>query len=264
MIQDTDTLTAPTAPTGPQLVNLHIMTDRKEDKAATFDDVCAVATPQGTPSWRPMAHGRLIETLENVAEAHAAPVINSTHLLARDGARYFGLFQINLPTMHGEVSTIIGLRNSHDKAFCAGIMAGDAPFVCSNLCFNNEIVLGRKHTAGFNLHVLQQLMLDAFARLIDAKQTRDVKIARMKNAYLSDAKAHDVIVKAMRAGACAPSHVGRIVDQWHQPEHEAFAHDRTAWRLQNAFTNVWRGATNQTPQRSAALANVIDAEIVLN
>jgi hypothetical protein len=68
----------------------------------------------------------------------------------------------------------------------------------------------------------------------------------------------------MRAGACAPSHVGRVAEQWHNPEHETFAEDYSVWRLHNAFTNVWRGAVNQTPQRSAALNHVIDAEFALN
>jgi hypothetical protein len=269
MINDINNDQAPTTTARePKLLNLSIMShgpEAKQDKVSTFDDVCAVPTPQGTPSWRPMSHGRMIETLENVAEAHGAPVINSAHLLGRDGQRYFGLFQVNLPTMHdGEIATMIGLRNSHDKAFRAGIMAGDAPFICSNLAFNNEIVLGRKHTAGFSLRVLQDLMLEAFSRLIEARQARDIKIERMKNHAISDRTAHDVIINGMRAGACAPSHVGRIAEQWHNPEHETFAEDYSVWRLHNAFTNVWRGAVNQTPQRSAALNHVIDSEFALN
>jgi hypothetical protein len=179
---------------------------------ATFNDVCAIETPQPTPSWRPVAHGRLIETLERAANAHRAEIVQSAHLLARDGKRYFGLFQVNIPSSSGDVASVLGLRNSHDKAFRAGIMAGDAPFVCSNLCFHNEIVLGRKHTAGMSMQVMESLMLEGLSRLIEARAIIDDRNERLKEIRVSDSRAHDLIVRAARcqSGAggrvCAFSH----------------------------------------------------------
>jgi hypothetical protein len=41
---------------------------------------------------------------------------------------------------------VVGIRNSHDKAFAAGIIAGAQVLVCDNLCFSGEILLARKHT----------------------------------------------------------------------------------------------------------------------
>ena len=261
MINDTHTQLAPSAP---KLLNLAIMShgpEKKGDKIATFEDVCAIETPHATPSWRPIAHGRLVETLENAAQAHGANVVQSAHLLGRDGARYFGLYQVNIPSAAGDVASVLGLRNSHDKAFRAGIMAGDAPFVCSNLCFHNEIVLGRKHTAGMSLRVMEMCMLEVVSRLIEARGLIDARNERLKNTRLNDARAHDIIIQAARAGACAPSHVAKVADQWHTPEHAEFGGAKNAWRLQNAFTNVWRGTPQHTPQRSAALTQVINANL---
>lgn len=243
---------------GPKLLNLNIMGGGSD---ATFDDVCAIETPQPTPSWRPVAHGRLIETLERAANAHRAEIVQSAHLLARDGKRYFGLFQVNIPSSSGDVASVLGLRNSHDKAFRAGIMAGDAPFVCSNLCFHNEIVLGRKHTAGMSMQVMESLMLEGLSRLIEARAIIDDRNERLKEIRVSDSRAHDLIVRAARAGACAPSHIAKIAEQWHTPEHAEFGGVKNAWRLQNAFSNVWRGAPQHTPQRSAALHHIMNAEL---
>jgi len=41
---------------------------------------------------------------------------------------------------------IVGLRNSHDKTYPAGLVAGSKVFVCDNLCFSGEVRLSRKHT----------------------------------------------------------------------------------------------------------------------
>lgn len=249
---------------GPKMLDLNIMShgpEKRGDRSATFDDVCAVHTPQATPSWRPVAHGRMIETLERAANAYRANIVQAKHLLGRDGQRYFGLFQVNIPSRGGDVASVLGLRNSHDKAFRAGIMAGDAPFVCSNLCFHNEIVLGRKHTAGMSMIVLENLMLEAMQRLIEARSIIDDRNDRLKEIRMNDSQAHDVIIKAARAGACAPTHVAKVAEQWHKPEHAEFAGSKTAWRLQNAFSNVWRGTPQHTPQRSAALHNVMNDQL---
>jgi hypothetical protein len=41
---------------------------------------------------------------------------------------------------------VLGLRNSHDKTFPAGIVAGASVFVCDNLSFLGEVNFSRQHT----------------------------------------------------------------------------------------------------------------------
>jgi len=45
---------------------------------------------------------------------------------------------------------VLGLRNSHDKTFPAGIVAGASVFVCDNLSFSGEVKFARKHTRFIN------------------------------------------------------------------------------------------------------------------
>ena len=116
----------------PPLLNLSIMShgpEARDDKRVELADVEAVNTPLGTRSWRPLEHAGMIERFHSAADRAGVTVMQGEHLLARDGLRYFGLFQVNLPTDHGEIATVFGLRNSHDKSFRAGIMAGDAPLL---------------------------------------------------------------------------------------------------------------------------------------
>lgn len=180
------------------------------------------------------------------------------HTLHRFGQRYFGLFQVRgISRKHGdEIGTVFGLRNSHDRQFRAGISAGDAPFVCTNLIFRNEIVLGRKHTTHI-MRDLPTLINRALGQLCDSWVSSDQRNDLYKGIQLDNAMAHDLIIRGHRAGACSSTQIAKVAEQWHAPEHDEFS-DRNLWSLFNAFTNVYRGGLNQLPQRSASLQSVFD------
>jgi hypothetical protein len=238
-------------------LNLRIICDQGGEESATRADVESVNTPLGTRSWRPLQHSAFIERFYDAAHHAGVTVSQAHHILARDGLRYFGLFQVDLPTDHGEIATIFGLRNSHDKSCSAGMMAGDAPFICSNLCFSNEITIGRKHTSGVTWNEIGALLNNAFERLADSKVNMDRRITAAKDISLPDASAYDVAVRGYRAGACTRGQLAKVIDQWHEPEHDAFK-PRTLWSLQNAFSNVWRKTPNLTPGRSEALQRTFE------
>jgi hypothetical protein len=161
-----------------------------------------------------------------------------------------------------DVATVLGLRNSHDKAFAAGIMAGDAPFVCTNLIFSNEIVLGRKHTSNI-ITDLPRMIGDALTRLDKHWGVQDRRIAAYKEKALTDSEAHDLILRAHREGACGSTQISKIAEQWHNPEHDEFS-NRNGWSLFNAFTNVFRGNVNALAERSFALHGVLDKAFGVN
>jgi len=45
-----------------------------------------------------------------------------------------------------DFALVVGLRNSHDKSFPAGLVIGASVLVCDNLSFSGEVRLARKHT----------------------------------------------------------------------------------------------------------------------
>ena len=114
-----------------------------EHKVTTLEEVQAVTTPEVeyrkernrdgslSVSYQPISHNLLINKTRNHLEQGGFEVVGECHNLARDGKRYFGLFEVTHPTReNSERGTIIGLRNAHDKCFPAGLCAGDAPFIC--------------------------------------------------------------------------------------------------------------------------------------
>ncbi len=67
-----------------------------------------------------------------------------------DGARYFGLMEIHSRKSSEDYCWVLGLRNSHDKTFPAGIVAVASVFVCDNLSFLGEVKFSRQHTVHIN------------------------------------------------------------------------------------------------------------------
>ena len=231
---------------------------------ATLEEVYAVQTPQKTDTWTPISHKLLIEQTKEKLDASGFDVVAENHNLARFGQRYFGLMQVqdrNAPE-NPDRATVVGLRNGHDKCFPAGIMAGDAPFVCSNLVFNNEIVIARRHTKNIdNIDIAGNIfhkVANAIGQLRESWQSQEKRVNAYKNYDLgSNREANDLIIKAYQNGACSKTQIADIVDQWNTPNHNEFL-DRNLYSLYNSFSEVWKGNLGLLPNRSTQLHALFD------
>ncbi len=206
----------------------------------------------------PIPHFALIERLREIVGNAGLTITQEAHALARNGLRYFGLFQVaGIPNFSQEsnIGTVIGLRNSHDKSFPAGINAGSAPFVCDNLAFHNEIKIARRHTK-FILRDLPTLLSGAFGKLLNTWGNNAKRIEAYQACALKDIEAHDLIAKAYRCGAVSKTALADVLD--HNPEHEEWSEHKNLWGLHNSFTNVMRGNVLALPKRSDALHGLLD------
>src|SRR6187401_3118185 len=91
---------------------------------ATLDDIRKVQTPNPTESWHPVPHHQLITQVQNTILANKLKIGSVAHSLAHDGLRYFGLMQIQGQKQNDDYCYVMGIRNSHDKTFPAGLVAG--------------------------------------------------------------------------------------------------------------------------------------------
>lgn len=228
--------------------------------AVESTEVQRVPTPMPSETWMPIPHFALIERLREITVNAGLTITQEVHALAREGQRYFGLFQVaNVPNFSSsdKIGTVIALRNSHDKSFPAGILAGSAPFVCDNLAFNGEIKIARRHTK-FILRDLPNLIAGAFGKLLNTWGNQEKRITAYQSRALNDVEAHDVIARAYRCGAVSKTALADVLDQWHTPEHDEWKEERNLWGLHNSFTNVMRGNIIALPKRSAALHCLLD------
>ncbi len=221
------------------------------------EQLSTVATPERTKTWVPIPHERLYQQVTDTLAGSGLAIVSEAHGLTRDGARYFGLLQVANGTSPADFGLIVGLRNSHDKCFPAGLVVGAAVFVCDNLSFSGEVKLARKHT----VHVerdLPQLVERAVGRLGELRRTQEQRFRAYQQRELNDPGAHDLIVRAMDARVLPVTKLPDVLKEWRQPRHPEFRAGWTGWRLFNAFTEVLKGNLDQLPRRTQALHGLMD------
>jgi hypothetical protein len=232
-------------------------------EAVEMDQVKKVKTPRATSTWNPIPHHQLIQTVQRTLSATKLTIGTSAHSLSHDGARYFGLMEIHGQKTSADYCWVLGLRNSHDKTFPAGIVAGASVFVCDNLSFSGEVKFARKHTRFINRD-LPQLTERAIGLLLAKWHDQDKRIAAYKESEIDDADAHDLIIRACDVGVMSNRLIPAILHEWREPRHEEF-HERDVWSLFNSFTEALKdGNLAELPKRTEALHGLLDVAVGLN
>jgi len=188
-------------------------------------------------------------------------VVEEAHALTKGGDRYFGLLRVsNCQSTGGDFGYVLGLRNSHDQAFTASIAVGSHVFVCDNLAFNGEITIARKHTR-FIADDLPKLTGNAIGLLSQRWTVMADRYARYKLIEISDAQAHDCMIRALDIEATTIKQLPTVIQEWRQPKHPEFA-ARNAWRLFNAFTEAAKESSLVLlPQRTTRLHGLMDTTV---
>ena len=221
-----------------------------------------VVTPERTPSWVPIPHTALIDQVELALRNNDLTVTGEAHSLTHRGDRYFGLYQIRNGATHDDYAWILGLRNSHDKSFPAGMVCGAEVFVCDNLSFSGEVRVFRKHTV-FIWRDMPSVVQRGIGQLMQHWHSQDQRISAYKNTALDNRDAHDLVIRALDVGACTSTQIPRILADWRKPRHEEFA-PRNVWSMMNCFTETLKGSLGVLPQRTLALHGLFDNYAGLN
>lgn len=233
--------------------------------AVSRQQVDETITPTPTATWHPIPHTALITQVESALQTANMRVVEQAHALTRDGKRYFGLMQVaNCTTAGEDFSYVLGLRNSSDRSFPAGLVVGASVFVCDNMSFSGEIKIARKHTS----HIMRDLLrltIGAIGLLSEKWNTMATRIATYKTTEMSDMQAHDFVVRALDAGAVTVTQIPGILTEWRTPRHPEFsANGKTAWRLFNAVTESHKSiALHQLAPRSIRLHGLMDSQVGL-
>ena len=218
--------------------------------------LCQIPTPKPTLTWCPLPHSRLMDSVEGQLQKRGYRVHDSTCLLSHGGDRFFGTVSISNRENLG-YRRMIGARNSHDKSLAAGLVAGARVTVCSNgWFFGDEVALSRKHTSRL-FEDLDERIEAGFSRIFEAWQQNDLRVVHYREKELSDADAHDLVIRSVDAEALAPSAIPRVLQEYRSPWHQEFM-PRNAWSLFNAHTEILKSRPHLLADRTRALHRVFD------
>ena len=226
-------------------------------QVATRAEVLDVRTPDATETWQPVPHGFLIDGFLSRLESIGFGVQREQHGLTRDGARWFGVFDLVARSAERDYSLAIGLRNSHDQSFAAAAMMGSRVWICDNLAMSGEVRIIRKHTSEI-LNDLPDVMDEAVVKLSSIEDFMRIRIDHYKASELTDAQVHDFLVRSTMAKVLPVTRLPLVYAEWHRPRHDDFR-PRTAWSLFNGFTEVFKGTSLfKMPARTQRLHLLLD------
>jgi len=173
------------------------------NKDVLFD----VPTPSATKTWFPLPHWAVLEEVGHQLLNSGFTITDETHALSHEGARYFGVLSVSLPTKsESDYAWVVGVRNSHDQTYPAGLVAGTRVFVCDNLAFSGEVRISRKHTK-YAMRDLRHLTARAVGQLGDKFYQLDCRLDAYKCRMLNDAEAHDIVIRAVDCQAITTSQI---------------------------------------------------------
>ncbi len=241
------------APPAPKRCNLLLHCG---SQAVEVAEIGNVPLPRSTRSWQPVPHDAVLGAVTGALADCGMHAVSGAHALSHDGARYFGLLEVTARLSIPESSWVVGVRNSHDKRFSAGIVAGTQVLVCDNLSFSGEIRFARKHTR-FILRDLPEIAHKAVGRLPDYWMRHHRRMLCYQTHELDDAAVHDLVIRAVDNEVCPTTAIPGVLGRWREPPYEAFE-ARSVWSLQNAFTEVLKGNLGLLPARSNRLHRLLD------
>ena len=221
------------------------------------EQVRAVRTPEPTQSWTPVPHASILDKVKSEVMSMGMRVTAESYGLWNEGARFFGVLQVQNGHNHEDYGMLIGLRNSHDQSLSLSLGIGSHVFVCDNLAFSGEVVIQSRHTLNI-MSRIPSLISRATAQLIDQRRQQDERIDAYKTTVLDDVRAHDLMIRSIRDRVIAPSAVAKVMVEWQEPTYPDFR-PRTLWSLFNAYTHVLKDCNPlDMPRRTMTLHGLCD------
>jgi len=234
-------------------------------KGTTVDRsrLTSVHTPDPQGRWHPIPHIALVNELEKAIAPRNMRIVHETFKLDKGGNRMFGMLQIQNCKTDGDFGFTVGLKNAHDKMIKAGLAVGMGVFVCSNLSFRGEIVIGRKHTTEI-MTDLPDLMSGAITRLAQKWDTQSKIVEAYKNTSISRTQGNDLLIECAKAEVFPRTQLLDNIQEWEAPKHPEFQ-DRNLWSLFNSVTEGLKPRENSSgstvwilPIRTERLHTILD------
>lgn len=211
------------------------------------EELAALPRVPGTQYFQPIQHIELVEGIEKALDARGLKVQGEQLGLRRDGAMLFGVMKVAYRETSDFVTTL-GFRQALNRTMSIQMIAGASVFVCDNMAFSGEsIVLRQRHNWSFHLAGELSSAVDRWKFKADCLVE---DIATLKAKSITDIEAKALICDAFTEGIMPNRFLGDVVNEYLKPRHEEFA-PRTAWSLNNAFTEVQK----QMPLTSRMVAS---------
>ncbi|MEP2445789.1 MAG: DUF932 domain-containing protein [Balneola sp.] len=152
-----------------------------------------------------------------------------------------------------DLKLAIGLRNSHDRSFSAGLTIGSTVLVCDNMVFSGDITVMRRHQ-GEDMHEdLQDQIISAIYRSQHNMSHIVEDVELMKQVPLTLEQKYQYMGMLTGKGILSPSQSSAAFKELWEPSHDEFTID-SLWSAYNCATEALKSSpVHQIVQRHSGL-----------
>ena len=226
-----------------------------------------IPTPEATRTHHPVPHGVFATEVEKVIADSGISINRKDYAIFRDGMRMRGIFSLDQwADSARDYRMTVGLRNSHDKSFAAGLVLGTHVMICSNGMFFGESSFRTLHTPKI-MSRLPYLINKSFGNILPMQRRMDQSIEIYKNPRTRDTEVHDFLIKSVDRGVIPNSFIPHVLKEYRVPRHDEFVRRmehsdrviRTGWTLMNAYSEILKRVNPLTlPTRTNKLHEMLD------
>jgi hypothetical protein len=235
----------------------NIMFDPSTDNIVPRYLLNSVPMPEATDTYTPIPHDFAVDLIEDRLNALGFGLGNQQHVLAREGQRYFGMAELKGLDGTDDYGLVLGIRNSYDKSAALTFLLGASVFICSNMSYSAEHIVGRKHTT----HILRDLagLIEEQVRQLPVYAEKQAqRFERYQNFRIHDMTADHLMVRMLRENVISTQRFPKLVQEWHEPSEDHGS--KTVWRLFNAATRAMKGLNPAViPAKTLGLQKIADA-----
>src|SRR5262245_11169273 len=165
------------------------------------EELRVIKAPPPEGRWFPTAHIAVVDRVRETLTAAGYAIQKQQFGLSRNDARFFGTFDLATPLVSG-TALAVGIRNSVDKSFPLGFVAGNRVFCCDNLSFSSDIgslAVRRKHTRHGEARFAEAIAA-AVSQLGTFKEQEAERLRRFMATKLTNDQADALLLRAFEKG----------------------------------------------------------------
>lgn len=209
-------------------------------------------------TFSPIAHIKIADFMLNLGAdiLKGYTLVSETYSIARNGSQCFSV----LTYSRGDdgINFSIGWRNSTDKSLAIGICLGASVICCSNLMFDGDIKILRRHSMNAWSHI-ETLAITSFYKHQHSYDRLIENSLRLKRLPVNDNQIARWLGLLFYRGVISPRQLPVALSEWQKPSFPEFE-PRTAFSALNAVTYALKTSPPSSVLESHAMLNksVID------
>jgi len=211
-------------------------------KTVTRSELATVPEVPFTDTWTPWHHSHILDTVDAQLEDMGLRPIREHIELSDNRMNMFG--HIGIAQSEGAMY-MLGFRNSMQKSFALGFVAGETVYVCSNMGFFGSFREVRIHNASLTEGVLFDFVRKAIESVREETLDYQEWFAKLKHLSISKEDFKVLTFDIMQAGIVPPSKFHKFSNDWdaERKAQEDYASESTLAHFYGAATRTLRGSS---------------------